>query len=779
MYRPPGTTFGAGANGGRALLPSQMGRMMTGQVNPTEARPMTSVMGAGFKSSAPKNSGAFDPLGQGRGPAPPLAEKADNSPEDKAKEMEKQVNQLIEESAAAGVKGDFPLALEKAKEAGKKERALCKHRESNGLVEQINLDLTYAVCFNLANAYHQNGMYEEALHTYSLIVKNKTYPQSGRLRVNMGNIFYEQKKYPNAIKMYRMALDQIPNTGKEIRFKIFRNIGNAFVRLGQYQDAIQSYETIMGGAPDFQTGFNLVVCYFARQNVELMRKGFNKLLSIPIQGLADEEEEEEDLKAAEEAEAIGQAKVDGLRMELQKRQKEANNYIVMAAKLIAPFLSPNDWEAGYNWIIDTLKPTHENLASQIELEKALRYLKEKNFDKAIEVMKSFEKKDQKMVAMAATNLSFMYFLEHEFEQADRYADMAIKQDRYNAKALVNKGNCLFNRNEFARAKELYLEAIGVEADCVQAIYNLGLVNLRMELFMEALQAFEKLHTIVPNNPEVIYQIANIYEHQDNLSQAQKWFNILIARVPSDPGILARLGQIYGKEEEESQAFHYHMESYRHYPANLDVISWLGVWYVKSELYEKAIHFFERASQIQPNEVKWKLMVTSCYRRMNNLNKAVELYEKIHNEYPENLECLRYLVAICKDLGRPFEQYQQKLGKLDRNMATRPGGALTRMDGGGGGQGNSNPMPQQQQQQQYGQPQPRYGGGGARGDQNGAGLSQVQEENPNEAALSQPRYQVPSYQAPAGRGPPQQGRDTRNGDREDDDFADADVDELLA
>ena len=40
--------------------------------------------------------------------------------------------------------------------------------------------------------YHLNGMYQEALSTYSLIVKNKQYPQSGRLRVNMGNIYFEQ-----------------------------------------------------------------------------------------------------------------------------------------------------------------------------------------------------------------------------------------------------------------------------------------------------------------------------------------------------------------------------------------------------------------------------------------------------------------------------------------------------------------------------------------------------------------------------------------------------------
>jgi hypothetical protein len=46
------------------------------------------------------------------------------------------------------------------------------------------------------------------------------------------------------------------------------------------------------------------------------------------------------------------------------------------------------------------------------------------------------------------------------EQAEKYADLAIRNDRYNALALVNKGNCLFVKSEFAKAKELYLEAIG-------------------------------------------------------------------------------------------------------------------------------------------------------------------------------------------------------------------------------------------------------------------------------------------------------------------------------
>ena len=216
-----------------------------------ENRPMTAVRAAGYTAHGKGQgaNGTFDPMGggntmAGRGPAPPLLQRADNSPEDKCREMEKEVNGLIEESAKLSLHKQYQAALDRAKEAGKLERQLCKKREENGLADQINIDLTYSVCFNLANQHHCCGMYMEALNAYSLIVKNKQYAQSGRLRVNMGNIYYEQKKYSAAIKMYRMALDQIPNTGREIRYKIMRNIGNAFVRLGQFQDAVASFEQV-------------------------------------------------------------------------------------------------------------------------------------------------------------------------------------------------------------------------------------------------------------------------------------------------------------------------------------------------------------------------------------------------------------------------------------------------------------------------------------------------------------------------------------------------------
>ena len=45
--------------------------------------------------------------------------------------------------------------------------------------------------------------------------------------------------------------------------------------------------------------------------------------------------------------------------------------------------------------------------------------------KAIEVLKAFEKKDPTLQAMAATNLSFLYFLEADYVQADKYSNLGL------------------------------------------------------------------------------------------------------------------------------------------------------------------------------------------------------------------------------------------------------------------------------------------------------------------------------------------------------------------
>lgn len=65
--------------------------------------------------------------------------------------------------------------------------------------------------FNLANQLANSGLYTDALMNYQLMIKNRYFSNVGRLRLNIANLHFEMGQYAQALKQYRMALDQVPS----------------------------------------------------------------------------------------------------------------------------------------------------------------------------------------------------------------------------------------------------------------------------------------------------------------------------------------------------------------------------------------------------------------------------------------------------------------------------------------------------------------------------------------------------------------------------------------
>lgn len=482
---------------------------------PTTARPMTAVRGAGYSSinNRSPNNAAFDPLNQAKSMST-FQGKDETSPEAKIKLLEKKVNMLLEESVLNSYREEFELALEKAKEAAAKERILARQKEQITATEGIsaNIDLAFTVMFNLAIQYTKNEMFTEAINTYTTMIKNRSFQNTGRLRLNIGNIYFQQANYPRAIKFFRMALDQVPNMQKDMRMKIMRNIGLAFVRINQFTDAITSFEYIMSEKGDFRTALHLIVCHYALGDREKMRKCFQKLLETPNEsGESDTKgapvpEDEEDPMHALINEAI---RTDEQRKIERERRHEQDWCILTSAKLIAPVVG-DSFSQGYEWCVEQIRGAgYTELASDLEINKAVKHLKKREFNEAIETLKTFEKKDSKSASTAATNLSFLYLLQNEITQAEKYADEAITADHYNAGALVNKGNCCFKHEDFERAREYYKEALSNETTCAEALYNLALTSKKLGLLDAALDCAYRLNGMVKNHAYVLYQIGNM------------------------------------------------------------------------------------------------------------------------------------------------------------------------------------------------------------------------------------------------------------------------------
>jgi len=213
----------------------------------------------------------------------------------------------------------------------------------------------------------------------------------------------------------------------------------------------------------FRTAYHLLLCYLALGQTGKMKRAFVKMVSTVAAPPGEEEEEEgeeggeggreggeggldeeaeariaaaggrEERRAGREEGGREEERPDFLREEMRRRRKEATHYLLQAGNLIAPVVEggrEGGWNSGFMWVVEALRRgNHDEVSGQVELERALAFLREKQFDAAVEVLKAFEKKDERVKALAASNLSFIYFLEGELELAEGYAEMAIRQNR--------------------------------------------------------------------------------------------------------------------------------------------------------------------------------------------------------------------------------------------------------------------------------------------------------------------------------------------------------------
>ena len=123
---------------------------------------------AGFKSKPVPEGTAATHATQ-----PKVEVKKEKTEEEQFKELEEEVHRLLENSATAKVAKNNNEALQKAKEAATKEKKIRSLREQTGSLDQVNIDLTFYVFYNLANMYHANGLHTEAINSYTIILKNK------------------------------------------------------------------------------------------------------------------------------------------------------------------------------------------------------------------------------------------------------------------------------------------------------------------------------------------------------------------------------------------------------------------------------------------------------------------------------------------------------------------------------------------------------------------------------------------------------------------------------
>eukprot|EP00080_Pristionchus_pacificus_P009379 PDM69399.1 osm-5 [Pristionchus pacificus] len=612
-------------------------------------RPLTAVKGIGYSSYHNKIEAEE---------AKAARENNEDNIDGRIKEGESKAMELVKESVILRSQGNLKGALEKAKEAGRRERSIVKLRDDNNRSESINIDLTFCILFNLAQMYEGNDLTTEAINSYTVITKNKTFVNGGRLKVNIGNIHFKRKEYNKAIKMYRMALDQIPAVQKTLRMAIMKNIGLTFIKMGRYEEAAYAFEQGSEERTHPSIAFYSLLSMYCLEDNEKMRDSFIKLLEIHLPS-HDVSKEKDGL--------LSQITMgDSLTHFIRAIRLKTERFVLSAARVIGMGMNEEP-TSGHEWCIDMIKQSSfAYMASELEMSKAVYLMREGRIKEAETALSLFSNAPPKMASSALANRSILEWMKGNGGEALNHINSSLLLDRYNTTAHVMEGIIAFQNEDIAKAILCMQEALQNDALCMQAIYNLGLIYKKAQNLESALDYFYKLNNMLRNNVQVLCQLASIYEYMEDSGQAIELYSQANSLAPTDPSILTKLSNIYESEQDKTQAFQCLYDSYRYLPSDMKTVEWIAAYYLDAQFAEKAVTYFEKAALMQPNEIKWHMMIASCTRRSGNYHKAFQLYKAIHNKFPSHLPCLKFLVRIATDLGMSeANEYASRLQKAER------------------------------------------------------------------------------------------------------------------
>nr|XP_043069176.1 intraflagellar transport protein 88 homolog [Drosophila bipectinata] len=679
------------------------------------------------------------------------------NPQIKYKNLEAKIVKLLESSIVLSwqssatrsnvdvnpdTKSSLTEALNKAKEAFSLDRTLHRFRDQQGENVYHNFDLTYAVFFNLAEQYERNDLHIEALNTYSIMTKNKMFPQVNQLKINMGNIYYKMGIYQKAVKMYRMALDSVPKTLSQLRLKITENIGVLFVRMGSYSDAASSFEFIMSERGDIKSGIHLVLCYYALGDVEKIKTAFRSLCDVQA-GEADTDLDSEsqilklqqqagnaagvqDLQKSLDREDNGGAdvavidaegggtyekvqetvktsakekqryvlqaiKTDELALYTKNRRNAEKRSITMIVDLISPIIEEN-YNDGYNWCIEIIKTSNLAwLANELELNKALVYLRQNDVTQAIETLQMYDRKSEgSMTASALTNLSFIYISLGNLEMATHCLNQLqeIGALETSPMALINASIVDLKKQNLSSARDRLERALELQPTNFEANYNLGLVALAQQDYELAEERFEllKAQLMVPHSVQhshVFYQLAKLQERRLGVgfkasaspgAALQAYLQVLgISAADIDSRLFEKVGSLYEQIQDHQEANQYYNEAYRINMSDISIASSIGSYYIKLQATEKALYYYERAVLADPNDPNLMLRIASCFRNSYLPPKQyLGMFQKIYARFPENLTCVRALMQVTKSLGLTdlHERYANDYARLHKQQQER-------------------------------------------------------------------------------------------------------------
>ena len=190
--------------------------------------------------------------------------------------------------------------------------------------------------------------------------------------------------------------------------------------------------------------------------------------------------------------------------------------------------------------------------------------------------------------------------EEDMEEIEEEPEEDGEAPQGSARQLFKKGDTHFSRKEWTDAEGCFLMVLEVDGAHLDAHHKLGMLYLGQEKYPEAELYFNKLVNL-KKDPIYFSNLGMALYRQQRLVEAAEAYENAIAMDDKRAGRLQSLAQVYYELGED----------------------------------EKALKYFELASRRKPKDMELKYILADYYERLERLEEAIAILEKILSADPYN------------------------------------------------------------------------------------------------------------------------------------------------
>lgn len=205
---------------------------------------------------------------------------------------------------------------------------------------------------------------------------------------------------------------------------------------------------------------------------------------------------------------------------------------------------------------------------------------------------------------------------------------AVLTPRQSAVDLVNRGNDLYNKGEFAKALILYRKAEARGADLGTLSFNIGNCLYRLNRLPEAAAAFRKTDRLTEGKYlAAVFNLAAVLFRLEQYGECIAVYRRALRQDPENSSAWLYLADAYGRTRDYVGALQALEKARALEPEDLSIVYQMAETHAAMKEYPAAIALVREAYARKPSEVDFLFYIGDLHRSQGELEAAAAAYRE--------------------------------------------------------------------------------------------------------------------------------------------------------